>query len=85
MEKQVQCPSCKSYKTESFKTNAIKFGLACIIGAFTVRYFFADSYIIPFCFGGLGVLCLINGLRITKEYLCKACNFKFKTDQQDMN
>ena len=61
MENQVQCPECKSYKVESFKYGATKFGLSCIISAGLIYYFLMPpqgisiedpALIRPFVFAG---------------------------------
>jgi hypothetical protein len=78
MEKQIQCPECKSYKIESFRLGAIIFGLSCLFGGFVVFYFFSNSYTIPIIFAALGVLSIFNGIRNGTEFKCKACNYKFK-------
>lgn len=82
MENQVQCPECKSYKTESFKFGAIKFGLGCIMVAVIGFYFFPNYYIIAICFLVLGILCLINGFMKNSDFTCKACNYKFKNTKK---
>lgn len=79
MNEQIQCPECKSYKTESFRLGAIKFGISCVIGAFAVYYIFSNQILIPVILASLGVLCIINGIRTGNEYKCNACNYKFKT------
>ena len=78
MENQVQCPECKSYKVESFKFGAIKFGASCIIVALLMWYFFPGYHIVTIVMGLLGILCVFNGFKSNKEYKCKACNFKFE-------
>ncbi|WP_073404859.1 hypothetical protein [Mucilaginibacter sp. OK098] len=78
MEKQTQCPECKSYKIESFKSGAIKFGFGCIISALFFYYFFSAHLIITISFFILGALCIFNGFKNNKDHTCKACNYKFK-------
>ncbi len=75
---QTQCPECKSYKVESFKSGAIKFGLGCIAGAIIALIFLPNHYIISIILALLGLLCVINGVRNSDDFTCKACNYKFK-------
>jgi putative Mn2+ efflux pump MntP len=79
MDKQVQCPNCKTYKVESFKHGAVKFGVCCVISSLVCFYYFSLINKIAFIIITLlGVLCIVNGFRNSGDYTCKGCNFKFK-------
>jgi hypothetical protein len=66
MNNQIQCPECKSYKTESFKLGAVKFGFGCIIGSSIEYYYFPNNHAITIYLFSLGILCIINGFKIVE-------------------
>lgn len=77
MWKQVQCPTCKSYKVESYKFSSIKFGLWCIAAALFVLWI-TEHYILVFAFLITGVFFLYKAFRNSRDYTCKICRYKFK-------